>query len=155
MFLKKILSSKFIILICIASVNYSHKDWKNPNKVIHQDINCYYLYLPATFIYHDLTLKYADNAPEEVKSKAWYNLSPIQERVSKMSCGLAMMICPFFLVSHAYAICSDYPANGNSLPYRFGIVVAAIVFLGIGLYYLRKTLNLFFPEFITMICSFL
>lgn len=141
----------WLIIGCIASVNLKHKDWKRDDAIIQSDVISYYLYLPATFIYQDINLDFLDTAPDEIKSKVWYYNGPNNSRVSKMSCGLAMMFSPFFLSAHCYALNSNYPANGYSLPYRVGILVATICFLAFGLYYLRKTLNLFFPEFVTMI----
>jgi hypothetical protein len=141
----------WLIIICAVSISYDRKDWNDPSRIIHDDIVSYYLYLPATFIYHDITLQFQDTASEEVKAKIWYLKSPTNGRVAKMSCGLSMLFSPFFFAAHAYALLSDYPANGYSVPYRFGLIVSAIFFLGLGLYYLRKTLNLFFPEFITTI----
>jgi hypothetical protein len=145
----------WLIILCVVYSDYKRQDWSNPDRIIENDINSYYLYLPATFIYDDITLQFADTAEPEVRSKVWYGNSPINKRVGKMSCGLAIMFSPFFFASHLYATLSDYPANGYSVPYRFGLIVGAIFFLGLGLYYLRKTLNLFFPEFITMITCLL
>lgn len=151
-FLNKSRCCNWLILLYVFWFGYRHNDWQKPDRIIQNDICSYYLYLPAVFIYDDLTLKFADTLNPDARSKIWYNDSPTHVRVSKMSCGLAMMFCPFFLASHAYAISSPYPADGYSLPYRFGLVMASICFLAIGLYYLRKILNQYFPELITILC---
>lgn len=141
----------WLIVLIISFFVFKRKDWEDPARIIRQDVNNYYLYLPAVFIYNDIYLDYADTAPEEVKSKVWYKDVPDHGRVGKMSAGMAMCYSPFFLVAHLYALTSEYDANGYTLPYRFGMLIGTLFFLGIGLYYVRKTLSLYFPSFITIL----
>ncbi len=139
-----------LIVLIIAFFVFKRKDWEDPGRIIRQDVNNYYLYLPAVFIYNDIYLDYVDTAPAEVKSKVWYKDTP-NGRVGKMSAGMAMCYSPFFLAAHWYALTSIHDANGYTLPYRFGMLMGTLFFLGIGLYYVRKILSLYLPSFITIL----
>ena len=157
--LKKFLSVprvfNWIIILIVVNVNLNYRYWEDKNRIIVWDAISYYAYLPATFIYNDLSLQYADTAPEEVKEKIWYGTSPTGQRVIKTSCGLSMLYCPFFLAAHVYAKNSQYSANGYTLPYRVGIIVSCMFFLSMGLYFLRKILIQFFPTVVTVLTCFI
>lgn len=144
----------WIIILIVVNVNLNYRYWEDKNRIIVWDAISYYAYLPATFIYNDLSLQYADTAPEEVKEKIWYGTSPTGQRVIKTSCGLSMLYCPFFLAAHVYAKNSQYSANGYTLPYRVGIIISCMFFLSIGLYFLRKILIQFFPPMVTVLTCF-
>jgi hypothetical protein len=52
--------SKIIIIliaVCYLLVHVYKGYWKNPEQIIASDVIEYYSYVPATFIYNDLTLK--------------------------------------------------------------------------------------------------
>jgi len=52
------------ITLVLAAATYSDfnvKIWKNPTRVIQWDVIDYYGYLPAAFIYHDISLKFKDH----------------------------------------------------------------------------------------------
>jgi len=89
-----------LIVLIIAFFVFKRKDWEDPGRIIRQDVNNYYLYLPAVFIYNDIYLDYADAAPAEVKTKVWYKNAANGGRVGKMSAGMAMCYSPFFLAAH-------------------------------------------------------
>lgn len=142
----------WMIILFIINTNIKYKYWEDESRIIAWDAISYYAYLPAAFIYDDLSLEFADKAPENVKSKIWYGQSPIGKRVIKTSCGLSMLYAPFFFTSHLYATYSDtYTNNGYSAPYRFGIIVSCIFFFSMGLYFLRKTLVPYFSNLVTML----
>ncbi len=122
--------------------------WKDENRVIASDVIDYYGYLPATFIFHDLGFK----NPETIKKGTFYlRRSPIGGNVMKMSMGMSIVYAPFFLIGHAAAHVLGYEAYGFSEPYRFMLLLGAVVYLLLGLYYLRKILLRFFPDYISAI----
>ena len=51
----------YIILIGIILINFSNHRWVKEKSVIQWDIISYYGYLPATFIYKDLSLKFRND----------------------------------------------------------------------------------------------
>lgn len=141
--------SKYSILLCVVLVaayigikGY----WKDENRIIASDVINYYGYLPATFIFHDLGFK----NPETIeKGKFWTKRAPSGGDVLKMSMGMAFIYAPFFFVGHAAAHVLGYETYGFSDPYRFMLLVGAVLYLWLGLYYLRKILLRFFSDRIT------
>lgn len=122
------------------------KPWRSePYGVINNDVISYYSYLPAAFIYHDLTFQFTDSLPDDVKMKIWYLTDEDGKRFQKMSLGTSMMYLPFFMVGHAMAsVLDSYPANGYSLPYQLMLCLSSMFFAFWGLILLRKILLQYF-----------
>jgi hypothetical protein len=112
----------------------------------------YYAYLPAIFIYKDLSLRYIEDLPENIKGTIWLFPTDKGRYTLKYPTGTAVMILPFFLLSHIFAHLTGIEASGYSWPYHFFLLTAAIFYLLAGLLYLRKTLLRYFSESTVMIC---
>ncbi|MCF8245566.1 MAG: glycosyltransferase family 39 protein [Saprospiraceae bacterium] len=124
----------------------------------------YYVYLPATFLHHDMdslqrTVAIRKNLHPETVIPTVENPLGISEAhpagngryVVKYTMGVAIFETPFFAAAHAYACVSDrFPADGFSLPYVFAIHLAGIFYALLGLFFLRKTLRRFFSENISL-----
>ncbi len=139
--MKKISFSYIVIFIVVLSTTIVMMDlklWKK-DRIICWDVNHYYVYVPATFIYHDLTLYFKKT--KEVQKKIWYLKTEDGKRVIKTSMGLAYLYTPAFFVGHAIAKLSDFPADGYSEPYKMVLSFNACLFLFLGLFYLRKFLK--------------
>ncbi len=121
--------------------------------VIVWDIISYYTYLPATFIYNDVSLSYAfeENADPVVQGKTWSYKLPNGNRVLKMSMGVAIMCTPAFLVAHSLAPLLGYTANGYTPPYTFSVIASSVLALFFGLLFLRKFLLKYYSDWI---CTF-
>ncbi len=123
--------------------------YSNP---INFDVFGYYLYLPFTFIYHDLGLSNIAQLHQLMDtydpSVSFYQASvgPSGNWIMKYSMGMAILYSPFFLLSHFFALLSNYPADGFSLPYQLGIIVGSTVYTLIGIFVLRKVLLKFFGD---------
>ena len=118
------------------------------------DVMGYYLYLPAAFIYKDLEqLEFKDDILNKYHpTGTFYQAYPNEKtgkQVMKYPIGLAMLYTPFFLVGHAYALMSDYPPDGFSLPYQAAISWGSILFAFIGLWFCQKALRKYFDSFIS------
>jgi hypothetical protein len=123
-------------------------DKSGKKSVIDWDVTSYYSYLPATFIKQDLSLKFFDQDPEFYRTNKQYNpqLCPNGNYVIKTSMGMSVMYLPFFAVAHLSAKLLGYPADGYSEPYHFAIQLSGLIYLLIGLFFLRRLLLLYFPE---------
>ncbi len=145
----------WFLLIIMLWTFISIEKWgkaETKQKLIAWDVTSYYCYLPAIFIHHDLTLNFTKrgtNKAYEENQQYWYQTAPNGSRVIKFTMGVAVMYAPFFLIAHAWANTFGYTANGFSTPYEFFIALSSLVYLFIGLLYLRKTLLLYFNEVIT------
>lgn len=128
-------------IITFMTVNMlSVKHWKDEQRVIEWDAISYYAYLPATFIYHDLSLIFADGYDGPHRLIVWPERGPEGKYVIKTTMGLSILWLPFFLAGHATALISGADAGGYSEPYKFFLLLSALSFVLIGMIYLRKIL---------------
>jgi glycosyltransferase involved in cell wall biosynthesis len=129
------------LLVAFMTVTMlSEKHWKEEQRVIEWDAISYYAYLPATFIYHDLSLSFADNYKGPHKFVVWPDSGPEGKYVIKTSMGLSLLWTPFFLAGHVVAHLTGTDTGGYSPPYKFFLLFSALFFLTVGLIYLRKIL---------------
>ncbi|MES2372802.1 MAG: hypothetical protein V4557_09500 [Bacteroidota bacterium] len=138
-----------------ASLYYPKWKQQGAEATISWDVSGYYMYLPATFIYHDLKkCSFADSV-----LKRYHPTPDFQQTfrhytgnyVMKYTMGQAVMFAPFFFAAHVFTPFTAYPADGFSFPYQFCISLGMILYAFIGLFVLRKTLLLFFTDKIVAI----
>ena len=148
--------SKTVTILLIAILVYSGFTFF-PNNILSWDVFGYYLYLPLTFIYHDVGLN-NETIIHEILDK-YHNSAtfyqaiklPAGNWVMKYSMGMSILYSPFFFIGHLYAKISGYPADGISLPYQYTIFISGQVFTVTGIIALRKVLIQFFNDKITAI----
>ena len=145
----------FIVLLIITvsfiwTVFHVSK-WRN-NLVIHHDVVSYYAYLPATFIYQDLTFRFIDDLPEDFTGRIWYQTAANGTRVQKMTMGLSVFYSPFFFTAHAITKFTGKNANGYSPYYSLFISLAGLFYGLLGLVILSKILLRYFTDQITALC---
>jgi len=145
-----LISILVIILICSYSV-FNTKYWKSQERVINWDVISYYAYLPAFFVHHDIKLSFLEDAKEDYSRKFWPETIDGNKKVIKTSMGQAILYSPFFLTAHAYCKITGTEADGFSEPYRFMLKMSTLIFLFLGIFYLRKLLLRYFTEQTTAI----
>jgi hypothetical protein len=137
----------WLILIAVVLVNFSHHKWKSGN-VIEHDIKAYYSYLPAAFVYNDLTLEFLDDNPR-IFDEMWPVTLPNGNKMIVTSYGMSLLYSPFFLMAHVYSLLdNNFEADGYSAPYSFALNFSALFYLLLGLYFLRELLKKYFKEWI-------
>lgn len=124
--------------------------WRRDNLVIH-DIISYYSYLPAIFIYNDLSFTFVDELPDDFTGKIWYLTTKDGARVQKMSMGVSVLYSPFFFIAHQHAKMANVPADGYSWPYSMWLALSSVFYAFLALFFLRKILLRFFNDKITTI----
>ena len=136
-------SALAVVLLATAALVYSHvrPRWTD---VIQNDVSVLYAYLPAAFLYHDLSFGFASNP--DFAGEVPLNRTEHGDAVLKMSCGAAVLWTPFFLLAHAAARWLSVPANGYTWPYHYAISLAAIVYAVAGLVLLRGVLRRHFAD---------
>lgn len=143
--------SAFSVIFCVVFITgftLIKGYWKDERRVIDADVINYYAYLPATFIFHDLGFE----KPETIeKGKFWLVRSPIGKNVIKMSMGMSYIYLPFFAAGHVTAKITGAEAYGYSVPYKFFLLMGGLVYLAIGVIFLRKILLRYFSDKITAI----
>ena len=140
-----------VLLLIICGWYGKNLDTWGKNKIIQNDVISYYAYLPATFIFNDLTFEFATKLPADFEGQIWLQTSPTGKPILRMTMGMAILWIPFFLVAHAAAHLLDVSTLGYSWPYSLSIFIATLFYLFIGLYYLRKILLLYFSDVTTAV----
>lgn len=146
-----------IVLILTGIALSTYRITHVSEKEISWDVLGYYLPLPSTFIYGEPLLNNYDWLKKINEEKnltgTLYMISSNDEREPMyfFLLGMAMLYLPFFLLGHFYAILFGFPSDGFSMPYQYAMVVGAIMYTLIGLYYLRKILRNYFAEGITAV----
>ena len=149
---KKNIFSKFtiyFILIIIVSTSIHHHIWTKEKKVLYWDAISYYAYLPATFIYKDISLEFTQDYSGNHKFIFWPIKTKTDKLCIKTSMGVSILQLPFFLVGHLYAQNSNFDAGGYSQPYKLAMFICTLFWFIIGLIVLRKLLLKFFSDAVT------
>jgi len=144
----------FLIAIYVASFFY-YSMWHFGAKG--GDPLGYYTYLPATFIYKDITDLEKTNLAraqqfEQTLNGQYYEengLAQQQEngnKVLKYTCGVAITAAPFFGIAHLLAPILGYTVDGFSPIYLFAFYFAGFLYVLLGLYLLRKILLKYFKD---------
>ena len=136
-----------VFLYCIFSF-VSAKKWKQNQ--IEWDIVSYYGYLPALYIYDDITLKFTSQNPDFFAGKYWPETAPNGGRVIKTTMGLSILYTPFFLLGHFVAPFMGEPQDGFSMPYQLFTMLGTFFYVLLGLYFLRKLLLLYFSDLVAL-----
>lgn len=147
--MKKVDSSKIILIAIIvlmtaisSNINWGKERWRG---IVEADGKGYYAYLPAIFIYHDLNFGFFDHIEKEkyYNPNRYYDYranSGTGEYINKYYSGTALAELPFFLIAHGLTITTDGDSDGYSKYYMVFVNIAALFYLFLGLFYLRKTL---------------
>jgi hypothetical protein len=150
-FLKKAEYLVLFILI-LSSFSYTSKD---ASKVfITGDGKGYYAYLPAVFIYQDLDYGFIRDG----KTGVYPDFRRVFDGhvVNMTFVGAAILWVPFFFLAHVLSHLFGFETSGYSILYQYSIYAAALFYLFLGLYYLRKLLKSFdIDDLIVSITQFL
>ena len=136
-----------VAVVCI--VNFLEMGlWKKPNRVIAWDVISYYAYLPATFIYDDISLRFIEG-DDYFSDKFWPQVTDEGELVIKTTMGVSYFYIPWFIAGHITARITGDVADGYSEPYRFFLQLGGIITMILALWILRKTLLDYFNDKVT------
>lgn len=121
-------------------------------KEISWDVLGYYLYLPATFVHQDPSLKditWLKKTNDEKKLAGSLYMVSQNEKGETMYfflMGMAILYLPFFFGGSLFANLLGFPVDGFSPPYQYAIAIGCLFYSLIGLFFLRKILLQFFTE---------
>jgi hypothetical protein len=144
----------WLILGTIAFSTWRLDLWHMQDRIIKDDINHYYAYLPATFIYHDLKLDFVNSDLERFAKHFWPLRGPKGEWVMVTTMGLSIMYLPFFLLFYYTLEWMGYGGDAYTKSYQLAIVLSSIFYFAIGLMLLRKTLLKYYSEGVTALTLF-
>jgi hypothetical protein len=134
------------LLLCLTTIQVG--DWKT-HHVIQSDVSGYYSFLPAVFIYHDLSFSFEKELPPALKAAIWKVHTEDGRPLQKYTMGVSFLYAPFFFSAHFLAPAFNYPQNGYAIPYQLAIALSSVFYLLLALLFLRQVLLRFFTERIT------
>jgi len=143
--------SAIISILLIAGIVFFRFVYP-PVNILSWDVFGYYLYLPATFIYHDLSLtdiSWVNQLIDQYQTTSTFYQAtalPSGGWVMKYSMGMAVLNAPAFFIAHAFSLLAGFKADGFSLPYQYAWAISGLVYTAIGILMLRKVLLLFFND---------
>jgi hypothetical protein len=143
------------IIIAVFIICYDGRFLRSQYNSMNWDAYSYYLYLPATFI-HGTPFRFDfhknDFEQYPISSSVYQFHNYKDKQAPFFTMGVAICLLPFFLLTHwVNLLLLGYPADGLSLPYQIGVLSAALSFLGMGLFYIRRVLLTFCGEIATSI----
>jgi hypothetical protein len=147
-------TSCLLILIVISYFVF----FEPPENIFNFDLLGYYLYLPATFKYDNISLTNIQDVLKVISqygsTDGFYQAFKVdgsENWVIKYPIGLSILFLPFYFIGELIASCTNYPTDGFSKPYQLSVLYGSYVYTLVGLYYFRKILRDFFTDKITSI----
>ncbi len=109
----------------------------------------YYIYLPATFYYHFDTHKMP--ADLDVQTGGGFSLDTLNNKIdTKYTYGVAMMASPFFATAALVSGIAGYDnEKGFSMLFMRMMSLSAVVYLLLGLWFLKKFLDYYFQPVVS------
>jgi hypothetical protein len=144
-FSKNIIKATIGIIILIITITiFVHGRYNSSDGLIFWDVKSYYSYLPATFIYHDLSFGFMEDGG--FGKWIWPFETITGKKGIRATMGLSVMYAPFFFVGHLIALITPYEATGYSKPYHFALAFSSMFYLWLGLLLLAKVLRRFYAD---------
>ncbi len=138
------------ILLFLSFNRHSKSGMFNYHSEIWGDKAGYYVYLPAAFIHSFHAARFPQGI--DTATGNGFRLDMEKDRVvTKYTCGVAVMMAPFFLATHAITSLSDISPDGFSRPYHKMIVVAAVIYLMAGLMLWYRVLKRYFSGTVSLL----
>lgn len=131
-----------IMLWVTSNLHWGGEKWKG---ILESDAKGYYAYLPAIFIYNDLNFSFLEKVQEKYPAPHInydYRANAEGVLINKYYAGTALSQLPFFLAADAITVFTKGERDGYSQWYLMSVNWAALFYLFLGLFYLRKTLLL-------------
>lgn len=130
------LTLAFIAIVLVWAGSNQYWGGERWNKILKDDGTGYYAWLPAVFIYHDLSFGFFDSVAvgKRRPNMAYdYRVKLKNGTTDKYFCGTALSQLPFFAVAHLVTLTAGYPMDGYSAFYLIFVQVATIFYALAGL----------------------
>jgi len=160
----KLTAILLVVFSIVASV-FSYVNYGQNNDFLGGDSLGYYSYLPAAFIYDNLTHMDISGNEKVVPEKIRDYLShppydnpptPLGKNIVQYTIGISLMEMPFFLIGHYAAMFLGYSTDGLSPPYQIAVKISNWFYLILGFVFLFKSLCFFYSRvYALLVCSLL
>ena len=131
-----------------------------PNNTLCYDVFGYYMYLPLTFKYNDVTIQNYSTITHILDtyhaSETFYQAVKWDNGswVMRYPIGLSVLFTPFYFIADGITKFTNYPSDGFSKPYQLSILYGCLIYSILGLYFVKKILLLFFDDFTSAVTLF-
>lgn len=154
--MKKISPYFAVLIFFIAAlvVDFKYHKWKK-NEVFSYDVFGYHNYLPAVFIYHDITqYHYIDSiivkyrpTHSDFSKYGLYEVPGTKNLCNQYPVGVAIFQLPFFAIAHLWTTLThqDVP-DGYSSPYQHATVFSTLLFAILAFILLASFLRNYFSD---------
>ncbi|MCB0475996.1 MAG: hypothetical protein KDC69_09985 [Flavobacteriaceae bacterium] len=129
------------IVLLFSAMNISWQGDRTARRVLGSDAQGYYAYLPALFIYNDLSFGFADSiSTKYFTSDTKYGYSADLEKgvVNKYFAGTALLEAPFFLLAYSANQLGFGPVDGYAPAFPNLISISGIFYLLFGLWFFER-----------------
>ncbi|MEI7663642.1 MAG: hypothetical protein WCK34_15655 [Bacteroidota bacterium] len=145
----------FYTLFCasLALTWFFHKDATRfaDRNGLWSDRAGYYIYLPATFFYHFDTHRMPVDL--DIITGGGFSIDTVKNKIdTKYTYGVSLMVSPFFLTAGLVSRIGGFgDENGFSMLYMRMMGLAAVIYLLLGLWFLKKFLDFYFPPQLSLL----
>lgn len=132
-----------IVLLFMFKFRFFGEAGDDYKRVINGDGKGYYAYLPAIFIYHDLTFSFFDKDPEKFgyQYSNTFLLNHNEKNLNKYTCGEAILLVPFFLMAMLYSWLAGMPVDGYNNAFHIFCALGNLFYFVAGLFVTKKVLR--------------
>ncbi len=129
-----------VVLLFMFKYRFANDGYK---QVIAGDGKGYYAYLPAVFIYHDLTFSFFDKESDKFgyQYSNTFLLNHDKKNLNKYTCGEAILLVPFFLMAVVYSWFMGLPIDGYNSAFQIFCALGNLFYFIIGLFITKKVLQ--------------
>jgi hypothetical protein len=144
----------FYLLFCasLALTWFFHKDSTkfNDRNELWSDKAGYYIYLPAAWFYQFDARKMP--ADLDIQTGGGFSLDTLNNKIdTKYTYGVALLASPFFIAAGLISRIAGYDSEfGFSMIYIRMMSLAAVVYLMLGLWFLKRFLDYYFQQVVTL-----
>lgn len=134
----------FIAVVLVWASSNINWEQRRAGRIINVDGNGYYAYLPAVFIYNDLSFGFFDEINEKYSPSNFdfdYRNEWEGSVINKFYAGTAFAQLPFFLLADLATSFSSFDRDGYSYFYLLSINVSSIFYLLLALFMLDRYLK--------------
>lgn len=145
----------FLFAFVSILIFFNRQDWKQ--NIFWYDVDGYYTFLPATFIYRDLAnmaFHHQVHLDFGVSEDTYYvfDQPATGRKTNKYAIGTALFELPCFLVAWAWSDhVAGYSPDGYSAPFQIAAHFSNILWVMLGLFVLRRFLKVYFTDTVTAI----
>ncbi len=135
------------LVLFLTFNRHSKSGYFNYHSEIWGDKAGYYVYLPAATKYNFNPEKFPDSI--DLKTGNGFRLDYENKRVlTKYTSGVAILQLPFYLVADVLAGPMEFVSDGFSPIYHWSIDLAAVFYLMLGMFFLKRYLLHYFETFV-------